>query len=673
MTTQFEASSSSSSSSSSSPSATIQSWTYHVFLSFRGEDTRNTFTGHLHSNLVQKGIKTFIDDGLPRGEEISSALFKAIEESKISVIVFSENYASSKWCLEELAKIIQCKESKNQMVYPVFYKVDPSDVRKQCGSFGQALAHHDNSKVVGWKTALTKAGNLSGWHISQGGHESEFIHKIVAEISQQVLNFTYLNGDKYLVGIESRFKHMEELLCVGESDVRMIGIWGIGGIGKTTIAKAVYNLISRKFEGSCFLENVRERSMKYGGLQKLQKFILSKTLRLKEVEVNSLDEGSTMIKERLSHKRVLLILDDVNDLDQLKNLVRKCNWFGPSSRIIITTRDQSLLRRHDVNQIYEVEKLSHHEALQLFNFNAFKGKGHMGDYVELIDYAEGLPLVVEDMGSYLHGRSIDTWKDALEVYKRNPKLRHFLKLSYDSLEPLIKEIFLHIACFFKGENKNYVMDILAGCDLPKLGIEILIEKSLISITETNGIHRIWMHGMLEEMGKEIVCQESLEPGERSRLWLYKDVSHVFMHNTGTNKVKGIMVKKGMPDQQIPLNSEIFLKLKCLEILIISDDIFSGDCVDYLPNKLILLDWVACPLQYFPSNFYPEKIIVLKMNFTLMSPRRALETGFQRKMSRICTSPQIMQNLKSLNLGNCDAVTTLSDFSKFPNSEELKIR
>ncbi|KAL6203997.1 hypothetical protein ACLB2K_021267 [Fragaria x ananassa] len=139
-------------------------------LSFRGEDTRNTFTGHLYSNLVQKGINTFIDDGLKRGEEISSSLLKAIEESKISVIVFSENYASSKWCLEELVKIMQCNESKKQIVYPVFYKVDPSHVRNQTGSFGQALAHHDDlKKVARWKTALTKAGNLSGWHFSHGG------------------------------------------------------------------------------------------------------------------------------------------------------------------------------------------------------------------------------------------------------------------------------------------------------------------------------------------------------------------------------------------------------------------------------------------------------------------------------------------------------------------------
>ncbi|KAI5314401.1 hypothetical protein L3X38_043577 [Prunus dulcis] len=96
-----------------SPSSSFtNSWTHDVFLSFRGEDTRYNFTDHLHKNLVQRGIRTFIDDELPRGEEISQALLDAIEGSRCSIIVFSENYASSKWCLDELVHIIQCRKSK---------------------------------------------------------------------------------------------------------------------------------------------------------------------------------------------------------------------------------------------------------------------------------------------------------------------------------------------------------------------------------------------------------------------------------------------------------------------------------------------------------------------------------------------------------------------------------
>jgi hypothetical protein len=108
----------------SSSSSSAHQWTYDVFLSFRGEDTRKNFTGHLYDALERNGLKTFIDDEqLRSGEEIPSELLKAIEESRISVVVLSENYASSAWCLEELTKIFECMEKKKQLVLPVFYGV----------------------------------------------------------------------------------------------------------------------------------------------------------------------------------------------------------------------------------------------------------------------------------------------------------------------------------------------------------------------------------------------------------------------------------------------------------------------------------------------------------------------------------------------------------------------
>ncbi|KAB2621203.1 TMV resistance protein N-like [Pyrus ussuriensis x Pyrus communis] len=201
------------SSSSSSSTSYTHSWPYDVFLSFRGEDTRYNFVGHLYNNLVQKGIKTFMDDeALKRGEEISLGLLKAIEDSRISVVVFSENYASSQWCLDELVHIFHCKEQLQQMVFPVFYKLDPSDVRNQRKSFGKALADHESKlkdnmdKVLRWRETLTKAANLSGWSFLADGHEYKFIQKIVEEISVHVLESTHLNVAKYPVGIESRVK-----------------------------------------------------------------------------------------------------------------------------------------------------------------------------------------------------------------------------------------------------------------------------------------------------------------------------------------------------------------------------------------------------------------------------------------------------------------------------------
>ncbi|XP_021824902.1 TMV resistance protein N-like, partial [Prunus avium] len=519
----------------SSSSSFTNSWTHDVFLSFRGEDTRDNFTDHLHKNLVQRGIRTFIDYELPRGEEISQTLVDAIEGSRCSVVVFSENYASSKWCLDELAHIIQCRNSKQQMVWPVFYKVDPSDVRHQRGSYGEALANHERKfedekltndderkfqdnmkKVLRWKEALTMAASLAGSPYWEGCRETEFIHNIVNGISLKLLNDTHINVAKYQVGIEDRLQDLRYLLDVDGNDVRMVGICGSGGIGKTTVAKAVYNSLVHVFEGGCFLGNIRERSIPYGGLVDLQNFLLYEILRGKEIEVTSADKGINVIKERLSHKKVLVIVDDVDHLDQLNNLVGGCDWFGLGSRIIITTRDK-------------------------------------------IDIEQGI---------------------------------------------------------------------------------------------------IGMHDLLEELGREIVYEESRnEPGERSRLWFHEDVYRVLTEGTGTNNIKGIIAKFPTPDD-ICLSGDSFSKMKNLRLFINVNARFSGDHVDYLSNELRFLHWPDCPLQSLPSTFNPRKLVELYMPCSRLSQ---LGEGFKR-----------LQNLKSMNFESCEFLTKTPNISGIPNLQSLNL-
>ncbi|KAM7490978.1 hypothetical protein LguiA_033899 [Lonicera macranthoides] len=163
-------------SSSSSSSSLRPRWNYDVFLSFRGEDSRRTYIDHLYTALIQAGIFTFRDDGgIQRGKSIGCELKKAIKESRISIIVFSNNYAHSSSCLDELAEIMECKKTIDQLVLPVFYDVEPSVVRKQTDNYGNALAQHEGrfvgerERVERWRAALTEAANLCGF-TSQDRH-----------------------------------------------------------------------------------------------------------------------------------------------------------------------------------------------------------------------------------------------------------------------------------------------------------------------------------------------------------------------------------------------------------------------------------------------------------------------------------------------------------------------
>ena len=159
-------------SSPSSFSSSIPRWKYDVFLSFRGEDTRTSFTDHLYVALKQRGIVTFRDEeNLEIGKSISPELLKAIKESRFAIVILSRNFASSTWCLDELTKIIGCLKEMTTTVVPIFYDVDPSDVRKQTGTFVQAFFEHEErfkdnmEKVHTWRAALREVANLKGWHL----------------------------------------------------------------------------------------------------------------------------------------------------------------------------------------------------------------------------------------------------------------------------------------------------------------------------------------------------------------------------------------------------------------------------------------------------------------------------------------------------------------------------
>ncbi|KAF7851319.1 hypothetical protein BT93_L4099 [Corymbia citriodora subsp. variegata] len=487
---------------------------YDVFPSFRGEDTRKNFVDHLHYHLRRRGIVAFRDDhhqDLQRGKCIKPEILRAIEQSRLVLVIFSEDYASSTWCLEEVAKAVEGRDINEGSVIPIFFKVNPSDIRKLRGNFGRGFAKTeeaysgDKRDIKRWKDALRKVVDLAGIELKDG-YETQFIEQIMGELENKLgARLSYVVGD--LVGMHSRVANVVEYLCLDKSDVRCIGMWGMGGIGKTTLARAVFDKIHGQFDdGCCFLANVRESSKK-NGLEYLQNQFIGDILQQDNLRIRDDQRGANMIKERLRHKKVLIILDDVDEKEQLEKLAGGLDWFGCGSRIIITTRDQHLLLQYGENSIYRVEGLSFDEALQLFCLKAFRNNHPPAEFEELtkqvIGYADGLPLVLDVLGSFLPYRSSMEWTSAVARLKECPdeKIIDQLMLSYDGLHPKEKEIYLNIACFFKGKEKPYVTEVLDICGLyADIGIKVLADRALIQIVD----NKLWMHDLLQEMAWEIV-------------------------------------------------------------------------------------------------------------------------------------------------------------------------
>ncbi|XP_039164489.1 disease resistance protein RPV1-like [Eucalyptus grandis] len=624
---------------------------YEVFLSFRGSDTRHGFTDHLYKGLVDAGIDTFRDDDeLCHGEDIKLVLEKAITSSKILIPIFSVNYGTSSWCLNELVKMMEPKKNNGQIVLPIFYKVKPADVRHQIGSFGEAF-HRRVKRLLGrssldavtleeWKSALGKVSTLKGYEAL--GSEVELVKSIIRKVLNELKKKFKLDISKNLVGIDVHEKKVMEFVDNKSHDTLFVGIHGMGGIGKTTLAKAIYNRLFDQFEHRSFIADIRE-SWKRNGVHYLQNQLIYDILKLK---------------------------------DELKSLAGNHDWFSSGSKIIITTRDKRVLEEAGVDHDYEHKEMDENQSLILFSKHAFRRDSPPREFEDLthevVSITGGLPLSLEVFGSLLCGKKKAFWEGTIGKLRKVPpkKVQEKLKISIEALDDNQKQIFLDIACFFIDYDKDITSYMWDACGFfPKEGIEVLIFMSLIKVGNDNELK---MHDQLRDLGRDIVCEENRQkPWCRGRLWEHKEARKMLEENKGTDNIEAI----NLSDRSSEYLNEIcgldgddqdggtyegkqFENLRNLRFLDMTKTHLIGDFKNSM-TRLKWLDWKKCPASFEAKNFHVVELVTLGLDESEINEKWKGWSFFK-----------MAEGLKYLNLYSCTLLEDTDFLSAFKKLEVL---
>ncbi|CAN6841818.1 unnamed protein product [Brassica oleracea] len=556
--------------------------------------------------------------------------------------------------------------------------------------------------------ALTYIANLVGFHSQTWDDEAKMIEEIANDVVCK-LNLTPSRDCKDYVGLEDHIAKLSLLLHLESEEVRIVGIWGTSGIGKTTIARVLYNRLSCHFQGSIFIDKAFiSKSMKYYSTSNaddynmklhLQENFLSKILGTKDIQIDHLG----VVEDRLKSKKVLIFIDDLDDQVVLDTLVGQNHWFGYGSRIIVITKDKHFLRAHGIVNVYEVCLPSKELALEILCRFAFKKsyppEGLMELASEVASCASNLPLGLNVLGYYLRVLFVNILPRLRKGF--DEKIEKTLKVSYDGLNnSKDKAIFRYISCLFNGEKVNSIKQLLEdiGARDP---VPINVGPPLVE-----------MHHLLQEMGKLIVCTQSVEPGEREILMVSKDIFAMYLTTTppetfirNPDSIRDpIQIRSENPDIQrgrirIRIGTKnilgISLNIDEMDELHIAENSFKEMCnllflkiytrqkkevrwnspngFDYLPPKLRLLRLDGYPVKHMPSNFCPENLVKLQMQesrleklwdgvYSLVGPKN-LDMWGSEKVKEI---PDLsMATNETLNLGFCLSLVELPLIS-FPD-------
>ncbi|KAM5559483.1 hypothetical protein ABKV19_020910 [Rosa sericea] len=651
--------------SASLPSSSAPRWKHDVFLSFRGSDTRQGITFELYDRLQnRRGIKTFMDDqDIHPGNDISPTLLMAIKESRFAIIVLSQNYASSTWCLEELRNICECMEEDKNRILPLFYRVDPDDVRYQKRSFAEAFTEHEkpeqhgSEKVQQWRAALKKVANFSGWHTLQYKTERELLDAIEEDVCNKLqpteLEFKLSIGD-FEAFAATKQAIDKVMIALKDDEATTIGVYGMGGVGKTTMVKYVGALAQ---ESRLFNQRIMAVVSQNPDLKKIQQ-TFAELLGFKLEEQSESGRAKKLKEKIMRGTGILIILDDIWKRIEFSDIgipshseLQRCN-----SKVLLTTRKLDVCRSMDCHANIHLNILSEEDSWSLFVEKARKSFDKSSNFYDVArkvaSECAGLPIALIAVARALRDEDLDGWKKAArrlqESQHANPEdeedVYSCIKLSYDYLKSDDSKSCFLLCCLFPedydipidylfkyGVGKGMFQDsnLLQARDATYLVVKALKDSSLLLDGGDDGCVR--MHDVVRDMAIRISLSE-----DGPRFLVKVDCK--------LKDLPRIDARKGY--SAISLMKNKIRKLR--QVLV-------------CPNLQILLLQQNASLKKIRKSFFQSQNELRVLDLS--------DTG----ISLLPQSISFLTNLQALYLDNCKKITDISVIGKLHKLEILSMR
>ncbi|KAH7430986.1 hypothetical protein KP509_08G023200 [Ceratopteris richardii] len=498
------------------------------------------------------------------------------------------------------------------------------------------------------------------------------------------------------VGLAQRSSDIECSIrdCVSrnENSVQCFGLVGMGGIGKTTLARSIFNKIHSQFERSFFGLNTKGEVQGLG-LIDVQKKVIAKLLNIRSdvVRIDNEEHGKMVLSSKVKHINALIVLDDVDDGRHLEAFCEPLqSSLGPRSVIIITTRDQKIVDSAKSTMIFDIERLDEEMSKSLFYWHAFMKPKPPADLEKVsqsvIEACQGLPLSLKIIGSHLYGNSDrEYWAESLKLLEKGRKgIFDVLRISFDGLDSDEKEAFLDISCFLIDEDVELTCMFLNACyGMGKTHLYTLKNKCLIT-TYDGRRSRIGMHDQLRDMGRHIIREEP-----RDRAWDEETANEILQERNAWSSLRGLSVWSHIP---LPEDASDWTSLPRLRILVVKHDYWRDRTHSHAERGrlrpqdifrnvrcggLRWLRWEKAPFEELPQGLCSTNIRVLELRWSAIRkvPTASLPNLQHLNVSRCKELKRLdMMSLSSLRVLHLDDCTSLATLSSLPTTlESLSLR